>query len=228
MKGILIRSAAVLALCTAPGMAWAQTETPAPKPPVQSQGGQAASPDGTAAGETAPSGSGSNAPAESGSGSSGSSQSGSQSGSQDGSSTTGGTAGSQGSSSTTGGTGEQGGGASSGQGSTEGGSTATKPAENETTGQKSSSGGGVQVNVTSEQQTEIRQIITETKVEPVPSVDFTVNVGAAVPQTVTLHPLPPRIIKLVPEYESYEYFVLADGRIVIVDPGSHEIVLIIS
>lgn len=221
MKGILIRSAAVLAICTAPGMAWAQTETPAPKPPVQSQGGQAASPDGTAAGETAPSGSGS----KSGSGSSGSSQS----GSQDRPSTTGGTAGSsQGSSSTTGGTGEQGGGASSGQGSTEGGSTATKPAENETTGQKSSSGGSAQVNVTSKQQTEIRQVITETKVEPVPSVDFTVNVGTAVPQTVTLHPLPPRIIKLVPEYESYEYFVLADGRIVIVDPGSHEIVLIIS
>ncbi|MBB2973041.1 DUF1236 domain-containing protein [Mesorhizobium sp. RMAD-H1] len=84
------------------------------------------------------------------------------------------------------------------------------------------------VNVTTEQQTEIKQVITETKVEPVRDVDFDVNVGVKIPQTVELQPLPPRIIKVVPRYEDYRYFLLADGRIVIVDPDTLEIVLVIA
>ena len=43
-----------------------------------------------------------------------------------------------------------------------------------------------------------------------------------------LHRLPARIVKIVPAYESYEYFVLADGRIVIVDPDTLKIVLILT
>lgn len=43
---------------------------------------------------------------------------------------------------------------------------------NETTGS---------VNVTAEQKTQIRQVITETKAEPVRDVNFEVNVGVAVP-----------------------------------------------
>jgi uncharacterized protein DUF1236 len=90
---------------------------------------------------------------------------------------------------------------------------------NETTGS---------VNVTVEQQTEIKQVITETKAEPVRDVNFEVNVGVAVPRTIELQPLPPRIVKLVPRYEGYRYFLLADGRIIIVDPDSLEIVLVIA
>ncbi|TIU54111.1 MAG: DUF1236 domain-containing protein, partial [Mesorhizobium sp.] len=40
--------------------------------------------------------------------------------------------------------------------------------------------------------------------------------------------LPARIVKIVPAYEYYEYFVLADGRIVIVDPDTYKIVLILT
>ncbi|WP_417020922.1 DUF1236 domain-containing protein [Candidatus Phyllobacterium onerii] len=89
---------------------------------------------------------------------------------------------------------------------------------NETTGS---------VNVTAEQKTKIKQVITETKAEPVRDVNFEVNVGVAVPRTVELQPLP-RIVKLVPRYEGYRYFLLVDGRIVIVDPDSLEIVLVIA
>jgi hypothetical protein len=63
-------------------------------------------------------------------------------------------------------------------------------------------------------------------VEPV-DVDFDVNVGVAVPRTVTLRPLPPRVIEIVPAYRDYEYFVLADGRIVIVEPDTLKIVYIL-
>jgi hypothetical protein len=100
-------------------------------------------------------------------------------------------------------------------------------ASNEKTGSVQKNG-GVNVKVTSEQKTEIRQVIKTQDVQPVEHVTFDVDVGVAIPHTIHLHRLPPRIVKIVPEYESYEYFVLADGRIVIVDPDTYEIVYIIA
>jgi len=84
-------------------------------------------------------------------------------------------------------------------------------------------------NVTVEQKTQITQVIKETKVEPVSNVDFDISVGIEVPRhKIRLHRLPARIVKIVPAYESYEYFVLADGRIIIVDPDTFKIVLILT
>jgi hypothetical protein len=84
------------------------------------------------------------------------------------------------------------------------------------------------VNVTVEQKTEITQVIKETKIEPV-NVDFDVKIGIAVPQTikVKLQPLPQRIVKIVPAYQDYLFFVLADGRIVIVEPSTLKIIVIL-
>jgi hypothetical protein len=84
------------------------------------------------------------------------------------------------------------------------------------------------VNVTAEQKTEIKQVITETKVEPVRDIDVDISVGVAVPRTIEVHPLPPRIVEIVPAYRDYVYFVLADGRIVIVEPDTYEIVIILA
>ncbi|MER9406201.1 DUF1236 domain-containing protein [Mesorhizobium caraganae] len=84
-------------------------------------------------------------------------------------------------------------------------------------------------NVTVEQKTQITQVIKETRVEPVSNVDFDISVGVEVPRhKIRLHRLPARIVKIVPAYETYEYFVLADGRIVIVDPDTLKIVLILT
>lgn len=88
---------------------------------------------------------------------------------------------------------------------------------NETTGS---------ININNEQRTEITQVFREAKSEPV-DIDIEVNVGVAVPRTVTLRPLPPRVIEIVPAYRDYEYFVLADGRIIIVEPGTFKIVYIL-
>ena len=82
------------------------------------------------------------------------------------------------------------------------------------------------VDVTVEQKTEIRQVISEIEVEPV-EIDIDIQVGVEVPRTIEFHPLPPRIIEIVPEYRGYLFFVLADGRIVIVQPESYEVVVII-
>jgi len=84
-------------------------------------------------------------------------------------------------------------------------------------------------NVTVEQKTQITQVIRETKVAPVTNIDFDISVGIEVPRhKVRLHRLPARIVRIVPAYESYEYFLLADGRIVIVDPDTLKIVLILT
>jgi hypothetical protein len=88
--------------------------------------------------------------------------------------------------------------------------------------------GGTTVNVTSEQRTEIRQVVKTENVEPVEHVTFDVDVGSSIPHSVHLHRLSPRVVSIVPEYRDYEYFVLADGRIVIVDPNTYEIVTILS
>ncbi len=84
------------------------------------------------------------------------------------------------------------------------------------------------VNITTEQKTEIHQAITEVNVKPAVNINFDVNVGVAVPQTVVLTPLPARIIKVFPHYKGFMFFLLADGRIVIVDPHSLKIVLVIA
>jgi hypothetical protein len=101
------------------------------------------------------------------------------------------------------------------------GTTSTQPQDKTSTGAIS--------NVTVEQKTEITQILKQEKVEPVANVDFDISVGVEVPrQKVKLRRLPPRIVEIVPAYESYEYFLLTDGRIVIVDPDTLKIVLILT
>ncbi|MCC2608471.1 DUF1236 domain-containing protein [Neorhizobium petrolearium] len=83
------------------------------------------------------------------------------------------------------------------------------------------------IDISTEQKTEIRNVLVENRVEPA-DIDVDVSVGVAVPQTVELHPLPPRIVEIVPAYRGYEYFVLADGRIIIVEPATHEVVYILT
>jgi len=83
------------------------------------------------------------------------------------------------------------------------------------------------VNITTEQKTEIHQAITEINVQPAVNVNFDINVGVVVPKTVVLTPLPARVVKIFPHYKGFLFFLLPDGRIVIVDPASLKIVLII-
>jgi hypothetical protein len=81
------------------------------------------------------------------------------------------------------------------------------------------------INLSAEQQAQARSMLQGAS----PSdVDFAVDVGVTVPNTVTLAPLPPDFATLVPDYAGYQYFVLADGRIVIVQPETMKVVYILS
>ncbi|MDR6101685.1 hypothetical protein QE369_001863 [Agrobacterium larrymoorei] len=95
------------------------------------------------------------------------------------------------------------------------------------TAQEHKNGSNVSINVTTEQRTEIRNVIVENKVEAVRPT-FSVSVGTAVPRTVKLHELPARVIKIVPQYRDYEYIVLSDERIIIIDPVRYEIVYVLT
>jgi hypothetical protein len=77
-----------------------------------------------------------------------------------------------------------------------------------------------------EKRTQIVSAIKSEKVEEVTSVNFNVSVGATVPASVRLHPLPPRIVEIYPDWRGYE-FILVHGRYVIIRPQTHEIVYII-
>ncbi|RYE08774.1 MAG: DUF1236 domain-containing protein [Hyphomicrobiales bacterium] len=100
--------------------------------------------------------------------------------------------------------------------------------------QPSSEGGGtkvdvdssININVTVQQTVEIRNYVIQLNVQPV-TVDFDIVLGATVPSTVVLTPLPAQIIQLVPGFEGYLFFLLPDGRIIIVSPTTLKIVVIL-
>lgn len=82
---------------------------------------------------------------------------------------------------------------------------------------------GLDIAVSAEQAAAIRAFVRESAVPPV-EVDFGIALGAAIPSTVTLSPLPRQI---VPALEGYLFFLLPDGRIVVVSPSTLKIVLIV-
>ncbi len=57
-------------------------------------------------------------------------------------------------------------------------------------------------------------------------LDVTVSVGTRVPEGVRLHPLPEKAIEIYPGWRGFEY-ILADDRIVVIDPRTHEIIAIL-
>ena len=82
------------------------------------------------------------------------------------------------------------------------------------------------INFTVEQTIEFRQIIIAANVQPV-TVDFDVVIGAVVPSTIVLTPLPVQIITLYPALKGFVFFLLPDGRIIVVNPTTLKVVLII-
>lgn len=235
MKSIIVRSAIVLGLGIAPGAVLAQTEEPLKKPPVQQQteGAQSGATTGAATeGQTGAEVKPPEGKADATAGNETESQTGTtmkkppegQAGTetktegQAGATTDKPAEGQSGAAQT-----EE---PTDGQAKTEGTAQTEQPADGQ---DETETGAIAPVEVTVEQRTEIKQVIQEVEVEPVDvdSVDFDISVGVAVPQTIEVHTLPPRIVEIVPAYEGYRYFLLADGRIVIVEPDTLEIVVIL-
>jgi len=85
-------------------------------------------------------------------------------------------------------------------------------------------------DIPTEKRTIIREKLVTKNVTKIDrsKVNFNINVGVAVPSTIELHPLPAEVVEILPDYRGYDYFVLADGTIIIVDPNSHNIIFVLS
>ena len=82
-------------------------------------------------------------------------------------------------------------------------------------------------SVTSEQKTRIKTVFSRHHVEPARNLNVAVNVGVALPRSVHLYPIPEDIVVIVPDYRGYDYIMLDDDRVAIVDPETYEVVDII-
>ncbi len=107
------------------------------------------------------------------------------------------------------------------------GSTATdtkSPAASTTTGAAPSA--GVAAAPPAEKRSQIVSVIKTERVEPVTNVNFSISIGARVPSTVRYYPVPARVVEIYPEWRGY-YFILVNGRYVILRPQTYEIVYIL-
>ena len=80
--------------------------------------------------------------------------------------------------------------------------------------------------LSTEQRTKVQSSFRGHKDKSVKNLNISVNVGVAVPRSVTLYAVPEDVIVIAPEYRRYKYFVYEE-RVVIVDPETYEIVEII-
>lgn len=85
------------------------------------------------------------------------------------------------------------------------------------------------VSLTTQQRSTTRERLVTKDVNRV-NIDINLNVGAVVPTNVRTYvrPIPVWLVELVPAYSGFVYIVLADGRIVILEPASYEVVTIVA
>jgi hypothetical protein len=86
------------------------------------------------------------------------------------------------------------------------------------------------VQLSSEQRTKISTTLQQKDVNlkrvERTSINFNINVGAVVPRTIGLVPLPAPIIAVVPAFRGYLYIVVGDD-LLIIHPRTYEIVAVI-
>jgi hypothetical protein len=89
-----------------------------------------------------------------------------------------------------------------------------------------STSGPASATMSEEQRTKIRQALLQHEVKPVTNANFSISVGATVPERVTLYEVPPSIAEIVPEYRTYRYTVVRD-EILIIDPTTRKVIDVI-
>jgi len=194
-------------------------------------GGEKAGAGGTGAGEGNESTAGSGSSDQGAASGGGSSDQGTSagSGSSDQGTTAGGASGDTNQAGTAGGSGGNnkagtGGGTDSGESA--GGDTGGSSGDNKKKEAGQSGGGSTNINITSEQRTEVTRAFSKVNVESV-DIDVDLNVGVVVPKRVrTLHTCPNEVIRILHGLPSCR-FIVVRNRIVIVNPSTRRVVTII-
>jgi hypothetical protein len=91
-----------------------------------------------------------------------------------------------------------------------------------TTGQGTASGAA---KLSTDQRTRITTILKRQNVERT-RLNISVRVGAAVPSSVHVYPLPTEVVEVYPEWRGYDYILVGD-EIIIVNPRNHLIVAVL-
>ena len=97
-------------------------------------------------------------------------------------------------------------------------------------GTEGRSGGRVSITKVSEdKKVRVKSVFARHHVERVRDLGVAVNVGVRLPRSKVrrVYPVPEEIVRIVPEYRGYDYIMLEDGRVLIIDPDTYEIVDII-
>jgi hypothetical protein len=81
--------------------------------------------------------------------------------------------------------------------------------------------------INSEQKTKVISAFSGHRVAPARDIGVAVNVGVVIPRSVHFYPIPEEIVTIVPDYRTYQYFMIDDSHVAIVDPDSLEVVDII-
>src|SRR5437763_101972 len=84
-----------------------------------------------------------------------------------------------------------------------GGGAATQQSATDTSRSQTTTGAAT-AGPPAEKRTQITSAIKSEKIEETTNVDFNVSVGATIPTSVRLHPLPPKIVEIYPEWRGYE------------------------
>ena len=82
------------------------------------------------------------------------------------------------------------------------------------------------LKLTDAQREQIRSYFAGKSVDRLQNADFSVAIGAAVPQQVALQKLPPQISSVLGGYQGDDYVLVGD-QLVIVDPGARRVVAIV-
>lgn len=82
------------------------------------------------------------------------------------------------------------------------------------------------LNLTQQQQQTIEQQLSGKKAQAVPA-SFTAEVGAKVPQSVILHPLPQKVGSKVKQAKNDDYAKLKNNDILITNPTNRQVVAVI-
>jgi hypothetical protein len=78
-----------------------------------------------------------------------------------------------------------------------------------------------------EQRLAIYQSVTEAQKSSIAPIGFHATVGAPVPDTVELLPLPDSVARLVPEAANFRVAMI-DNQVVVVDPNTRQVVAVVT
>ena len=86
-------------------------------------------------------------------------------------------------------------------------------------------GAGARVNVTSDQQSKLTNVVKKISIREATNINAAVAVGSTLPANVELVSVPSEIIEVVPMFSAYRA-IRVGGRILIVEPDTRRVVYI--